>query len=61
MQQLAEALGVQRKIPVQLTHATPDDPTWREGRAVTPLANYARDSLTAAWETDLARLREHLQ
>ncbi len=61
LQQLAEASGAQRGIPVQLTHTAPDDPTQREGRAVTPLANYSRDGLTAAWETDLARLREHLR
>lgn len=56
LQQLAESLGVQRPVPVDLDHDELKDATFAEGRAVTPLADYARDGLLGAWRQDQARL-----
>jgi hypothetical protein len=60
MQSLAEAAGVQEPVDVQVRHETPQDQTWREGRAVTPFPHYAQDGLAGQFGEDVQRLKELL-
>lgn len=56
VQEVAELLGKQVKVPVSLTHETPDDLTWREGN-VYDLPQF--HSLRHLRVREAEKLREH--
>jgi hypothetical protein len=58
MQWIGEHLDVQQRVPIEITHRTPDDLTFREGSALQPNFGHTFDAALAA---DVEKLRQHLQ
>lgn len=57
IQAIGEQLGIQERVPIEVAHHAPDDQTFREGRAMTPLFGREHDTAIAV---DVDRLRTYL-
>lgn len=57
MQEVGDGLGMQRRVPIEITHQQPDDATFREGRGSNPWIGPPPNSIAE----DIAKLRAHLE
>jgi hypothetical protein len=58
LQTIGEQLSIQERVPIEVSHHAPDDQTFREGRAITPLFGHEHDVAIAH---DAENLRQYLE